>query len=330
MNIDSSQRIFHIILMITGTAACTFFSIPSALILAAVSLSFFISSEVYRRKRRNITLKLCDDIDSILRGNESVRFEDYRNDDLSVLTAEIHKMTLRLREQNSALLSEKQFMKESLEDISHQLRTPLTSAVLLLEMLRAPDLSPQNKSEYMQELYSLMTRMEWLIETLLGLSRIEAGAVQFRSQKIVCSELIAAAIEPISIALEIKDIAIEVKGDTKCCFMGDIQYFTEALLNLLKNCMEHTPEGGKIVIDAVDTPIYTGLTVTDSGNGFDEEELPHIFERFYRSHNSSQSGYGIGLAFARRIITAQNGSLQAVNSTDGGACFDMRIYKQTV
>lgn len=330
MNIDRNLFIIFFCTAIIGTAGCAYFSIPSAIIFAAAFLIIFISTEIYRRKRRNITISLCDDIDRILRGDDKVIFEDYSNDDLSILTAEIHKMTLRLREQNSALSEEKQFMKESLEDISHQLRTPLTSAVLLLEMLRKPDLPRSKKSEYMQELYSLTTRMKWLIETLLGLSRIDAGAVQFRTQEIICRDIIADALEPVSIALEIKDIAVEVTGDTDCTFKGDRQYFAEAMLNLLKNCMEHTPEGGKIVINVLNNPIYTGITITDSGNGFDEAELPHIFERFYRSHDSSQSGYGIGLAFARRIVTAQNGSLQALNSPEGGACFDMRIYRQTV
>ena len=330
MNLDRSQRIIHISLTLIGAAGCAFFSSFSSAVLFAVSFAMFLNNEHYRKKRRDVSLRLCDDIDSILRGNEKVEFDDYSDDDLSILTAEIHKMTLRLREQNSALAQEKQFMKESLEDISHQLRTPLTSAELLLELLRNPELSHSKQMEYLQELYSLTARMEWLIETLLGLSRIEAGAVQFRVQDIVCRDLIADALEPVSIALEIKDIEVRVTGDTESSFKGDRLYFTEALLNLLKNCMEHTKNGGVIVINADDNPIFTGITVTDNGDGFDEAELPHIFERFYRSRETSKSGYGIGLAFARRIVTAQNGSLQALNARNGGACFDMRIYKQTV
>lgn len=320
----------HLALTLIGAVICAFISIPAALILAAVSLLILISDLIFRRKERKKLLSLCDDIDRILKGSDHVSFAEYNEGELSILSAEIQKMTIKLREQNSALNADKNFMKESMEDIAHQLRTPLTSMILLIEMLRDPELSPQLRSGYVKELDSLLTRMNWLIDTLLGLSRIDAGAVKFRRQEISCRELIASALEPISISLELKGIDVDVKIAGEPVFPGDMQYFTEALLNILKNCMEHTPEGGRITINAAATPIYTGITVTDTGNGFSEDDLDHIFERFYRSGEPSKSGYGIGLAFARRIVTSQDGSLQAYNAPGGGACFDMRIYNTPV
>ena len=274
-------------------------------------------------------MKLCDDIDRILRGDSAVSFADYSEGSMSILTAEIHKMTIRLREQNSALITEKNYLKESLEDIAHQLRTPLTSMVIILEMLRNPELSKHERMSSVQELHSLLSRMNWLIETMLGLSRIEAGAVKFQKQEIQCRSLIADSLEPISVQLDLKgiDVVTDIEGEPR--FTGDRLYCTEALMNILKNCMEHTPEGGKIKISSKENPIFTQIVVTDSGEGIDEEELPHIFERFYRSGHSSGSGYGIGLAFARKIAISQNGSLQAANSPGGGALFDMRIYGGT-
>lgn len=330
MSSDKLRRVLHIALTAVGAAVCALFSIPAAEVLALTSAAVFLADELIQRQRRKKLFQLCDDIDRILKGSDSVSFEDYKEGTLSILTAEIHKMTIRLREQNSALSADKQFMKESMEDIAHQLRTPLTSMILLVELLRAPKLAPQQRAEYVQELYSLLSRMNWLIDTMLGLSRIDAGAVKFREQQISCRELISCALEPISISLELKEISVDVDISGEPRFIGDMQYFTEALLNILKNCMEHTPEGGNISISASETPIYAGITVTDSGSGFSDNDLDHVFERFFRSGEPSKSGYGIGLAFARRIVTSQNGSLQAYNSPSGGACFDLRVYNTAV
>lgn len=330
MTPEKLRRVLHIALTAVGAAVCALFSIPAAIVLAAVSAAIFTVDEILQYQRRKKLLALCNDIDGILKGSDSVSFADYNEGSLSILTAEIHKMTIMLREQNAALVSDKQFMKESMEDIAHQLRTPLTSMMLLVEMLRDPKLPTQQRAAHVQELYSLLSRMNWLIDTMLGLSRIDAGAVTFREQEISCRDLISSALEPISISLELKDVSVDVSIAGEPAFTGDMQYFTEALLNILKNCMEHTPEGGNIAISAAESPIYTGITVTDSGSGFSGDDLDHIFERFYRSGTSSSSGYGIGLAFARRIVTSQSGSLQAYNAPDGGACFDMRIYKTPV
>ncbi len=330
MSPEKLRRVLHIALTVIGTAVCALFSIPAAIVLAVTSAAVFAVDEVLQYKRKKVIFRLCDDIDRILKGCDSVTFADYKEGSLSILTAEIHKMTIMLREQNSALSADKQFMKESMEDIAHQLRTPLTSMILLVELLRAPKLAPQQRAEYVQELYSLLSRMNWLIDTMLGLSRIDAGAVKFREQQISCRELISCALEPISISLELKDISVDVDISGEPRFIGDMQYFTEALLNILKNCMEHTPEGGNISISASETPIYAGITVTDSGSGFSDNDLDHVFERFFRSGEPSKSGYGIGLAFARRIVTSQNGSLQAYNSPSGGACFDLRVYNTAV
>lgn len=330
MSSDKLRRVLHIALTAVGAAVCALFSIPAAEVLVLTSAAVFLADELIQRQRRKKLFQLCDDIDRILKGSDSVSFEDYKEGTLSILTAEIHKMTIRLREQNSALSADKQFMKESMEDIAHQLRTPLTSMMLLVELLRDTRLAPQQRAEYVQELYSLLSRMNWLIDTMLGLSRIDAGAVRFREQDIDCRELISSALEPISISLELKDVSVDVDITGEPHFIGDMQYFTEALLNILKNCMEHTPEGGRIAISAAETPIYAGIVITDSGSGFSPHDLDRVFERFYRSGEPSKSGYGIGLAFARRIIASQNASLQAYNSPSGGACFDMRVYKTSV
>lgn len=330
---DRSTRLLltaELVILAAGAAGCCLLHPAAAVILLACCGMMLAVQEYARYRRTQAVLRICDEIGQILRGAEQITLNSYEEGDLGILSAEIRKMTVRLREQNAALQSEQHFMQESLEDISHQLRTPLTSVMLLLDMMRSPQLTRAQQTENLCELQALLAQMQWLIETLLGLSRLDAGAVHFQQEEIRCRDLIAAAIEPISVTLELKDIAIETDIHEDAAFFGDFPYCTEALVNLLKNCMEHTPTGGTIRIAAQTNAIYTGILITDSGAGIAQDDLPHIFERFYRGGSFAKSGYGIGLAFARKIITAQSGSIQVRNVQPHGAQFDLRFYRSAV
>ena len=310
-----------------GFVGCLFISVPAAFVLlSAAAVITFIEFGLLSKRGKKLS-RLCGDIDDILRGADQADLSEYREGELSILSDEIRKMTVRMREQNSALYKDKQFMKEALEDMSHQMRTPLTAMLLVLGMLREPKLSPQERAEHTRELHRLLSRMQWMLETMLGLSRLEAGAVEFKTEEISAAELINEALEPLSISIELKNITVNTEIEGSPVFRGDRQYCTEALVNVLKNCMEHTPEGGTIRISAAENSLYTGITVTDSGSGIPEQELPRVFERFYRGSEFGKSGYGIGLAFARKIIALQNGSLQVRNAPPLGAEFEIRIYK---
>ena len=324
------QLLLHLLLTLAAFIGCLFLHIPAAFLLLCCSLLLLGMSLCFHAKRLKSITHLCDQVDEILHGAEHVAFSEFREGELSILASEIHKMTVRLREQNAELAHEQQFMKEAMEDISHQLRTPLTSTMLIVGMMRDPALSHKERTEYLHELYGLLTRMQWLIETMLTISRLEAGAVRFQMTHVPCRTLIASAMEPLSIAMELKDIRTDMIIEGEPSFHGDQQYCTEALTNLLKNCMEHTPEGGSISIKASENSIYTEILVTDSGNGIAEQDLPHIFERFYRASEFARNGYGIGLSFARNVIAAQNGSLQVRNAVPHGAQFEIRFYKTTV
>lgn len=310
-----------------GFVGSLFFGVPAAMILLLVSAVILTMQFLPLSKRNDKITRLCGDIDDILQGADNVDLSEYCEGELSILSDEIRKLTIRLREQNAALMGDKQFMKEALEDMSHQLRTPLTAMLLVLGMLRRPELSEKQRAEHIQELYSLLLRMQRMLETTLGLSRLEAGAVEFKSEEIPVSRLIEEALEPLSISAELKSIAVQTEVSGTPIFRGDRQYFTEAIGNILKNCIEHTPEGGAIKISAAENVLYTSLVITDSGSGIPEGELPHVFERFYRGAEFGKNGYGIGLAFARKIVALQNGSLEVRNAPPLGAEFEIRVYK---
>lgn len=327
---DKNRRRIHLLLTAVLVIPCLFFSIPCAVAAAAASAVFLVFYEMLFSQRRSKVMKLCDDIDRILRSDDLISFHEYKEGELSVLSAEIHKMTIRLREQNAELQSEKQFAKEALEDISHQLRTPLTSVMMILGLMNDSRLTEKERVEYLRDLYKLLARMKWLIETMLSLSRIEADAVRFARDTVSCRKLIEQSIETVSVTAELKGVDIRTEIDGEPVFIGDLHYTSEAIVNLLKNAIEHTPEGGTVTVTARGSHIATGITITDTGKGIPETELPHIFERFYRSSEYTKNGFGIGLALAKKVISAQDGSLRASNQKTHGAVFDIHFYKTTI
>ena len=286
---------------------------------------FYLSS----KRRYNRMEKLTDDIDKILHGNRDIKIDDNLEGELSVLQNELSKMLIILNEQNDTLKNEKKFLSDSIADISHQLRTPLTSINLILSLLHEPDLTEEKRLELLQKLSQLIARTDYLINVLLKMSKIDAGTVTFEKQPIKVKTLVTKAVEPLEVALELKGQTIKTQINDES-FIGDLPWTIEAFGNIIKNCHEHTPQGGTIQITAQSTPIYTQITVNDSGNGIDQDDLPHIFERFYKGKNSSDNSFGIGLALAQTIIIGQNGTIKASNGKNGGAQFTVRFYKQTV
>lgn len=324
---DRKRRLVHVLLTVAGTAVCACFSIPCAVTVVVLSAAFLVFYEWILAQRRDQVMRLCDEIDRILRNDDRISFDEYKEGELSILSAEIHKMTIRLREQNAALLNEKQFAKEALEDISHQLRTPLTSVMMILGLMRSSELTEKERLEYLRDLYELLARMKWLIETMLSLSRIEADAVRFAADKVSCRELIGRSVETVSVTAELKGVEIRIQIDGDPVFTGDLHYTSEAVVNLLKNAIEHTPAGGEVLITASGNAISSDIRIADTGEGIPAEELPYIFERFYRSSEYTKNGFGIGLAFAKKVITAQDGSLKASDRKPNGAVFEIRFYK---
>lgn len=312
---------------VAGIVVCEYYAPKSAIVIFIFAVAVIIAQTIVFSKRRKKLSRLCDKIDIILHNNEEISLEEFKEGELGILSSEIHKMTIKLREQNNALKSEKLILKESLEDISHQLRTPLTTILVILGTMRGEQ-SQKEREEHISNMFTLLSKMQWLLETLLSISRLDAGAVTFKKERAKVSEIVNNAIIPLSIAIELKDITLSQDISEEAELFADKMYMTEALENILKNCMEHTPEGGAIKISAQENNIYTEIIISDTGAGIPEEELSRVFERFYRGKGFSSKGYGIGLAFAKKIAVSQNGTLTVKNGRTGGAVFEMRIYKQ--
>lgn len=299
--------------------------IPTILICAAFMLTHYILF-FYRYKKISV---LSKDINRILHGKEDIIIKKYSEGDLGVLYSEVYKMTVRLREQQSTLMQDKIYLADLLADISHQIRTPLTSINILVSMLSNPDISYEKREQTVQKLYGLLSRIEWLITALLKMSKLDAGTVKFNKESVTMHDLLEKACMPVRVPIELREqeLVINADGELEC----DIAWSCEAIGNIVKNCMEHTPDGGRILISGTDNPLYTEIIISDNGSGIPDDELPHIFERFYKGKNSEdKGGFGIGLALARMIVSEQNGTLKAENSPQGGAAFTIRFYRSAI
>lgn len=292
-------------------------------ILSLLLLTFFLLDA---RRRYRAMARLAEDIDAVLHGRQDISFAQYTEGEISLLRSELRKMTLRLTEQAELLRQEKVQLAESMADISHQMRTPLTAVNLLLAGLGNPDATWEERQSSLHALRRQAQRMDWLISALLKLARLDAGTVHFRREPIALSDLIARAAEPLSILMEVKGqkLCVQAAGSVVC----DPAWTAEAIGNVLKNCTEHMGEG-TITVSAEENAVASCLRIRDEGGGIDPDDLPHLFERYYKGRNASQESVGIGLALSRSIVAAQNGTLTAAN-TRNGAEFTLKLYKSTV
>ena len=267
---------------------------------------------------------------TVLAGNYNLDIRDYEDGILSSLKNDVYKMSVLLKEDKERALEQQKYLESVLSDISHQLRTPLTSMYVMNDLLSDGKVRGKQKKEILNKNRAQLERIEWLITTLLKMSRIDAGTVTFKEEKVVTKELIKKSLEPINIPIELKKQTVLIVGDKKSTVILDQKWTVEAFVNLLKNAHEHTPVGGMIIIKITDNPLFTEFLIQDNGTGIAKEDLPHIFERFYKGKNSSSESIGIGLNMSKTIIQKENGTIM-VDSTEGkGTTFTIRFYKADV
>jgi signal transduction histidine kinase len=322
-------RQFAILFFLMATAAVILgFAINTAagILAIASAVAFGIAFFAFTQARYKSIARISNQIDLVLHNADHLNIGESDEGELSILYSEISKMMLRIREQNDALKKEKEHLSDSLADIAHQLRTPLTSANLILSLL-ANNPNENERKAFVRETEELLVRMDWLITSLLKLSRLDAGIVAFQSEQIDVNNLISAALRPFQIPMELHDIDVQIDVPKGVMIQGDFGWLSEAIQNILKNCIESAGENGKIEIVCVDNLLFTEITIHDSGAGFEKEDLLCLFDRFYRGKTPHATGYGIGLALCKMIITRQGGTITAKNHPRGGAIFAIRFLK---
>ena len=298
-------------------------SIISSVIFATLVLTVIF---LYENKQKQKIENIITYIEEINKGNYNLKIEENTENELSNLSNELYKITVMLKEQTEKSNKDKQILQTSLEDISHQLKTPLTSISIMLDNIREnPQMDEHTRQEFIHEISRQVDWINWLVISLLKLSKLESGTAIFKAEKIDVKKLIDNVIKNLAIPLDIKQQKINVSENKKdIYFIGHYNWQLEALTNIVKNCIEHTPENQNIYIEYSQNNFYTKIIVRDEGCGIEAEDLKHIFERFYKGKNSSSNSVGIGLALAKSIIEKDNGYIICTSNVGNGSTFEIK------
>jgi signal transduction histidine kinase len=304
--------------------------LPVGLVLIGLICTGFVLLLVrYQRAVSARVVGLSAYLRRIDAGNYALDVRDNGEGSFSLLKNDLYKVTVRLREQAELLQKDKTALSNLIADISHQIKTPLTSLGVLADLL-AEDLPEEDRRAFVERLRTQLWRIQWLVAALLKLARLDAGTAAFKSKPVALHELVRRALEPLQIPLEIKKQRLEVHGDDGASFTGDLNWNAEALTNVVKNCVEHTPEGGRIEIAYSANTLYAEITVSDDGEGIPVADLPNIFNRFYRGENAGENSVGIGLALAKAIFNAQGGDITVHSQRGMGTSFEIRLFRGVV
>mgnify|MGYP002530388855 CR=1 FL=1 len=267
-------------------------------------------------------------IEEINRGNYKLNIEENTEDELSILKNELYKITIKLKEVAENSQKDKTTLKDSLSDISHQIKTPITSILIMLDNILSDENMPEDiKKDFIKDIKREIVNIKFLVESILKLSKIDSNSIKFIKKEVFIKDIINEAVKNVSMLSELKNIEIIVLGDDSIKTICDLKWQVEAITNILKNCIEHSYENRKIYMNYNQNNMYTELKIEDNGTGIDAKDLPHIFERFYKGKNSSSDSVGIGLALSKSIIESNNGYIQVDSELNKGTIFIIKYLK---
>lgn len=322
-------------------------SVVIGVLVLTIIVIWLVSRIIQKRKIDGITKYIRE----INNRNYELKIKENAEDELSNLRNELYKITLMLKEEAENSKKDKKFLAKSLSDISHQIKTPLTSISIMLDEIKDNEnMDEETRQRFIFEISRQVEQISFLTIALLKLSKLDSGTVEFEKSKYRLDELVQNAIKNLEIPLEIKNIQVETnfeeyKSDKEkdqnnnsdknnelnkesLEIIGDYRWTLEAVTNIIKNCIEHSKEHTKLYIQIRVTHVYTELIIKDEGEGIDEKDLKHIFERFYKGKNSSENSFGIGLALSKTILEKQNASISCSSTLHKGTTFKIYFYER--
>ena len=329
-----NDREIRIILIVSSvltavlSVICAFFCKICAVFCLALGIILIIIFTVVTKRRYKNLNDLNDYLSLVCKGIYDMNIDDNTEGELSILKNNLYKVITLLQSQNEYLKNDKLYLADSIADISHQLKTPLTSMMVMCELLENEE-NPDKRQEFVSVINNQLSKMKWLITNILKISKLDADATEFKRDEVSILSVLDDCLKPFALTAELKNIAIQ-NGANDFVFNGDESWTVEAVSNIVKNCLEHTNDGGKIIIASESTNLYNKLTISDNGCGIAEEDLPHIFERFYHGKNSSKDSVGIGLALAKTVFEKENASVSVESEQGRGSVFEIRFYKSVV
>lgn len=301
------------------------------LINTAITITFLIIITtvffIYNRKKEKNINEIIEYIKQINKRNYELKIDSISEDELSILKNEIYKTTIMLKEIAENSKNDKQNLKKCLEDISHQIRTPLTSIIIMLDnIIEDQKMDEKTKNNFIREIKRNILNINFLVENLLKLSKFDSNTIEYKKENTILANIIQNSIKNVSTLCDLKNIKIIVKGEENTKILCDFKWQVEAITNILKNCIEYSEENQKIYIEYSQNNVYTKVTIKDFGEGISAKDLPNIFDRFYKGKNSSKDSIGIGLALSKAIIEEDNGNIEVVSSNKG-TVFTIKYYR---
>ena len=295
-------------------------------IFAIIIIIVFV---LYNKRQKNKIKEITNYIEQINNKNYALDIQDNSEDELSVLKNELYKITVMLKEQAENSAKDKINLKNSLEDISHQLKTPLTSITIMLDnILDSPDMDLQTRNEFIKDIYREIANIKFLVQNLLILSKFDANTITFNENEEKLEDIIEEAKQNVASICDLKNIQIILEGKEDAKTTCDLKWQVEALTNILKNCAEHSNNNTKINVLYSENNMYSEIVIKDEGSGIDQKDLKHIFERFYKGKNSDKDSIGIGLSLAKTIIEKDNGFITVDSELGKGTTFYIKYRKQ--
>lgn len=298
------------------------------LTLLIVIICIFVKYNKNQNKKISEITKYIEDIN---RGIYTLSIQENSEDELSILKNELYKITVMLREQSENSIKDKMQLKKSLEDISHQLKTPLTSIIIMLDnLLDNLNMDVDIRNDFIKSIYREISNINFFIQALLKLSKFDVNTIKFNRKEEKIRDIIDQAQQNVETLCDLRKIKIETIPDFgQAPFRNpevvcDIKWQVEAITNIIKNCVEHSESGTKISIKYGKNDLYSEIMIEDQGSGIDPEDLKHIFERFYKGKNSSKDSVGIGLSLAKTIIEKDNGYITVESEIGKGSKFCIR------
>ena len=298
-------------------------------IILIFSIIIIIVFVLYNKRQKSKIKEITNYIEQINNKNYALDIQDNSEDELSVLKNELYKITVMLKEQAENSAKDKINLKNSLEDISHQLKTPLTSITIMLDnILDSPDMDLQTRNEFIKDIYREIANIKFLVQNLLILSKFDANTITFNENEEKLEDIIEEAKQNVASICDLKNIQIILEGKEDAKTTCDLKWQVEAITNILKNCAEHSNNNTKINVLYSENNMYSEIVIKDEGSGIDQKDLKHIFERFYKGKNSDKDSIGIGLSLAKTIIEKDNGFITVDSELGKGTTFNIKYRKQ--
>ena len=280
----------------------------------------------YNHKKEKDIKDIINCIEQINKKNYELQIDSISEDELSILKSEIYKTTIMLKESAENSNKDKINLKKSLEDISHQLKTPLTSILIMLDnLIEEPDMDIDVRNDFIRDIKRNAVNINFLVQSLLKLSKFDSNTINFIKEENSINNIVKEAVKNVSPLCDLKNINLVINSKKDSKFVCDYKWQVEAITNILKNAIDHSDDDNKVIINIDSNNVYAMIEIINYGEVIPKKDMQHIFERFYKGKNAKADSVGIGLALAKTIIEEDNGSI-SVDSDINETKFTIKYY----